>query len=97
MKNIKVRFGPCTDKCNSTQLFCLGGEWTKQLYRLLDSCEGKDVEKLRYCEKEIFKFKIKNHTSWKGSSEENKEADKKIAAIIKSSMKYQKTNDGKEK
>jgi hypothetical protein len=57
---------------------------------MLDSSEGEDVDTLRCWEEDIFQIKIKGDSSWKGSMKENKEADKKVAAIIKSSMKYDK-------
>ena len=62
-----------------------GGRWTKLFYRLLDSLQGPDGERMRAVEMDLFHNKYKPD-GWNGSKVENRLADKKIAAAIRSSM-----------
>ena len=81
---------------------CLSGaRWQKKFYRLLDSFEGKgETEKdqlarrMREIEQDMFheKFKYKTTDVWQGTIQENLEADKKIAAAIRASLKHYEDN-----
>ena len=67
------------------------GKWTKLFYRLLDSLQGPDGERLRAIEMDLFhsKFKV---VGWTGSREQNRAVDKKIAAAIRSSLQQYEKN-----
>ena len=71
------------------QLICIklsGGKWTKLFYRLLDSLEGEDGDRMRVVEAEMFQDKFKDHDHWKGTIGENRATDGKIAAAVRASL-----------
>ena len=75
---------------------CFVGEnWRKEFYRFLDSFEGEDAETLRSIEMDVFHTKFKNHDSWEGTMEDNRNADKNVAKAVRSSLiNYEKKMQG---
>ena len=81
---------------------CLAGaRWQKLLYGLLDSSEaegetGKDqlARRMKEIEQDMFheKFKYKGNQVWLGTPQENLEADKRIAAANRASLKQYENN-----
>ena len=65
--------------------------WTKLFYRLLDSLQGPDGDQMRAIEMDLFHAKFKPE-GWTGTREQNREADKKIAAAIRSSLQQYERN-----
>ena len=70
-------------------------QFKKQFYRLVDSKEDVDGEELRNIEMKIFFAGIKvemesTHGVWNGSEEHNSMADKKIAKLIRNTLKSNK-------
>ena len=74
-------------------------EWKKYFYRLVDSLETENGEKLRNIEEFMFKNLVKDEVEkasgpWEGNESQNYLADRKIAAGVKSTLKnYEKKTD----
>ena len=65
--------------------------WTKLLYRLLDSLQSADGKRMRDIEMNLFHSKFKPD-NWTDSMTQNNQADKKIAAAIRSSLQSYEKN-----
>ena len=88
---------------SSCLLLLLGDkEWKKYFYRLVDSLETENGEKLRNIEEFMFKNLVKDEVEkasgpWEGNESQNYLADRKIAAGVKSTLKnYEKKADAED-